>query len=190
MSSKGAPQSVTVLLEQWRAGDAKAMESLIPIIYSQLRYIAAQYLRAERAGHTLQPTALVNEAYLRLVEQDQVSATGRTHFMAIAANVMRQVLVDHARARKAAKRDGGQRIELTESDHPAQSTNADLVAVHDALERLAEFDPRLGRLVELRFFGGLSIEETAMALDLSAATVKRDWTLAKAWLSCELRGTH
>lgn len=186
MSSNGAPRSVTALLDRWRAGDAHAVDLLIPLIYSELRRIAEQYLRVERAGHTLQPTALVNEAYLRLIDQEQGSAVSRTHFIGIAANLMRQVLVDHARARKAAKRDGGQRIELTESGHPAQSMDVDLVAVDTALERLAEFDPALGRLVEMRFFGGLSIEETAMALDVSPATVKREWATAKAWLSREL----
>jgi len=186
MSSKGAPQSVTVLLDRWRAGDTHAVDALVPLIYSELKRIAEQYLRMERAGHTLQPTALVNEAYLRLTDQERGAAVNRAHFIGISANLMRQVLVDHARARNAAKRDGGQRVALSESDHPAQSVDVDLVAVDAALERLAEFDARLARLVEMRFFGGLSIEETAAALDVSPATVKREWATAKAWLNREL----
>jgi RNA polymerase sigma factor (TIGR02999 family) len=186
MSSKEAPETVTDLLRRWQAGNLQALDSLVPLIYSELKRIAAQYLRKEREGHTLQPTALVNEAYLRLADQVQGSAANRTHFIGIAANLMRQVLVDHARTRRAAKRDGGQRVELAEHEHPIAVTDIDLITLDEALARLAQFDSRLAQLVEMRFFGGLSIDETAAALDMSPATVKREWATARAWLNREL----
>jgi len=157
-----------------------------------LRRIAAGYLRRERDGHTLQPTALVNEAYMRLVDQRDVTWQNRAHFLGIAAQVMRRILVDHARARLTAKRGGGVApITLAGAAHGgAQETDdVDLLALHDALERLAALDPEQARLVELRYFGGLTIEETAEALGVSPATVKREWALARAWLRRELSGS-
>jgi RNA polymerase sigma factor (TIGR02999 family) len=179
-------QPVTLLLSRWRSGDAAALEALIPFVYDELRRIARAHLRREREGHTLQSTALVNEAYLRLVGQEGGQLENRAHFLSVAAHLMRQILVDHARAHQAAKRDGGRRVELEEAEHPLQTTNVDVVALDEALVKLAEFDPDLCRLVEMRFLGGLSIEETAQAMGISPATVKREWATARAWLTREL----
>jgi RNA polymerase sigma factor (TIGR02999 family) len=180
-------QPVTGLLAQWRAGDVKALENLIPLVYGELHRIAHHYLRGERCGHTLQSTALVNEAYLRLVSQEPGQIENRAHFLGIAAHLMRQILVDYARARGAAKRDGGQRVELPEdAAHPAVVSDVDLISLDAALERLAQLDPDQARVVEMRYFGGLSIEDTATALGVSAATVKREWSTARTWLSREL----
>lgn len=184
--SSDAPQQVTGLLAQWRAGDTAALESLIPLVYSELRRIAHGCLRGERPGHTLQSTALVNEAYLRLVSQEPGQINNRAHFVRVAAHLMRQILVDYARAQRAAKRDGGRRVELDESLQPLQLADVDVVALDDALSALAQLDSDQARIVEMRFFGGLSIEDTATALGVSPATVKREWTTARAWLSREL----
>jgi RNA polymerase sigma factor (TIGR02999 family) len=184
--SADAPQQVTGLLAQWRAGDPAALESLIPLVYGELRRIAHGYLRGERPGHTLQSTALVNEVYLRLVSQEPGQINNRAHFVRVAAHLMRQILVDYARAQRAAKRDGGHRVELDESLQPLQLADVDVIALDDALSALAQLDPDQARIVEMRFFGGLSIEDTATALGVSPATVKREWRTARMWLSREL----
>ena len=172
--------------QKWTGGDAAALEALIPLLYNELHRLAHSYLRGEKQGHTLQSTALVNEAYLRLVSQIPGRIDSRAHFLGVAAHLMRQILVDHARAQRAAKRDGGQRVELVEALHPLQDENIDLVALDEALENLAKLDPDQCRIVEMRFFGGLSVEETATAMGVSAATVKREWATARVWLSREL----
>jgi RNA polymerase sigma factor (TIGR02999 family) len=174
---------VTQLLQAWSAGQQEALEQLLPLIYDELRRLAAAYLRRERADHTLQPTALVHEAFLRLIEQREVNWQNRTHFFGIAAQAMRRILVDHARAQQAAKRgEGATKLALDEALGVAQEREVDLIALDDALNDLAALDPRKSRLVELRFFGGLSMEETAAALGVSLATAGREWQLAKAWL--------
>lgn len=184
--SADAPHQVTSLLAQWRAGDAAALESLIPLVYGELHRIAHGYLRGERKGHTLQSTALVNEAYLRLVRQEPGEINNRAHFVRVAAHLMRQILVDYARAQRAAKRDGGRRVDLDESLQPLHLADVDLVALDEALSALARLDPRQSQIVEMRFFGGLSVEDTASTLGVSPATVKREWATARAWLSREL----
>jgi RNA polymerase sigma factor (TIGR02999 family) len=185
--SADAPQQVTGLLAQWRAGDPAALESLIPLVYGELRRIAHGYLRGERPGHTLQSTALVNEAYLRLVSQEPGQIDNRAHFVRVAAHLMRQILVDYARAQRAAKRDGGRRVELDESLLPLQLPNVDVIALDEALNGLARLDEQQAQIVELRFFGGLSVGDTATSLGVSPATVKREWATARAWLSRELQ---
>ena len=179
-------QRITQLLGEVHAGKASSTDELVPLLYSELRRLASSYLRREPAGHTLQPTALVNEAYLKLIEQRDARWDGRTHFIGIAARVMRQVLVDHARRNHALRR-GGSKPNLTLDDAIAYSQEqpGDLLAIDHLLSRLAELDPRQSRVVELRIFGGLSVEETASALDISPATVKREWAMAKAWLTRE-----
>ena len=185
-----APSDVTALLVAWSNGEHSAAEQLIPAVYAELYRQAARAMRREGAGHTLQATALVHEAYLRLVDQQHVEWRNRAHFFGIAAQVMRRVLVDHARARLAAKRGGElQRITLGTAFDVADAGgdgDTDVLALHEALERLATLDPEQARLVELRYFGGLTIEETAGALGVSPATVKREWALARAWLRREL----
>ncbi|MCI0419278.1 MAG: sigma-70 family RNA polymerase sigma factor [Acidobacteria bacterium] len=185
-SSKG----VTRLLIDWSSGDQQALIKLMPLVYGELRRLANHYFRSERPDHTLQPTALVHEAYLRLVDQTSIRWQNRAHFFGIAANLMRQILVNHALSHRAAKR-GGTAVKLTLDDAVGVSKeqDLDLAALDQALTRLATFDSRQGRIVELRFFGGLSIEETAEILRISPATVKREWTMAKAWLHCELTKT-
>ena len=164
-------------------GDDGALGELLPLVYAELRRLAAGYLRRERPGHTLQPTALVNEAYLRLVDQTQVRWQNRAHFLGVAAQMMRRILVDHARGQRAEKRGGEiQKLSLDENIDVSGERAADLVALDEALKRLAELDPQKSRIVELRFFGGLSVEETAEVLGVSAPTVKRQWRMAKAWL--------
>jgi RNA polymerase sigma factor (TIGR02999 family) len=179
---------VTALLLSWSGGERSAADRLIPVVYDELRRQAARAMRREGREHTLQTTALVHEAYMRLVDQRRVEWRNRAHFFGIAAEVMRRVLIDHARARLAAKRGGGgMRITLGDaSGIAAPDVDADVLALHEALDRLAGFDPDQARLVELRYFGGLTIEETAEALGVSAATVKREWVLARAWLRREL----
>ena len=177
---------VTQLLIEWQQGDERAMEALMPLLYDELRAIAEGYLRRERPGHTLQPTALVHEAFLKLVDQREASWQNRAHFIGVAAQAMRRILVDHARRRRAAKRDGGRSITLDEQVAIAPAGVVDVEWVDEALQRLARLDERQARIVELRFFGGLNVEETAEALGISPATVKRDWVLAKAWLQREL----
>jgi RNA polymerase sigma-70 factor (ECF subfamily) len=180
---------VTELLLAWGQGEKDAAERLIPLVYDDLRARAALVLRSERPGHTLTPTALVNEAYLRLVDHRLPPLEGRKHFYAIAARVMRQVLVDHARSRRAAKRNGGRAaLPLDEAPQVAIEREDDIVALDDALAALAGVDPEKARLVELRYFTGLTIEETAEMLGVSSATVKREWALARAWLHREISG--
>lgn len=181
---------VTQLLLSWRAGDPGATDRLLPAIYDELHRQAERAMRRENEAHTLQATALVNEAYLRLVDQRQVEWKNRAHFFGIAAQVMRRILVDHARSRLADKRGAGaKRITLDDANVGAaeeQAGDVDLLDLHDALERLAAMDPTQGRVVELRYFSGLNIEETAEALGISPATVKREWAVARAWLRREL----
>lgn len=177
------PTDVTQLLLDWNSGNKAALEKLMPAVYKELRRIAARYLRGERSGHTLQPTALVHEAYIRLIDRSQVSWQNRAHFLGTAAQLMRHILVDHARARNAAKRGGGEyRLSLDEALVAFGPPDIDLIALDDALEELAALDPQQGRVIELRFFGGLSVEETAVVLGVSPTTVRRDWTTAKLWL--------
>jgi RNA polymerase sigma factor (TIGR02999 family) len=178
---------VTQLLIQWSNGDKAALDKLMPLIYAELRQLARHYMKSERSGHTLQTTALVNEAYLRLINRKQVHWQNRSHFFAIAAQLMRSILVDHARSHAYAKRGGGARkIALDDAMVVSQQRATEVVALDDALKRLAEIDPQQSRIVELRFFGGLTIEETAEVLRLSPATIKREWGTAKAWLYHEL----
>jgi RNA polymerase sigma factor (TIGR02999 family) len=179
-------ETVSKLLANWRAGDEEALRSVIPLVYDELRKIAHRHLHKERPGHTLQSTALVHEAYLRLEKQNGVRFENREHFLAICAQLMRQILVEYARGRKALKRDGGCRLTL--DDNLAFKTRSvDMVALDDALSELAKLDEQQSRIVELRFFGGLSIEETAQALTLSPATVKRHWTTARLWLHQQMK---
>lgn len=182
------PGHITQLLERWGGGDRSALDELTRLVDAELRQVAAAYLRRERPGHTLQTTALVNEAYLRLVGQRHGRWQGRKHFYGIAARLMRQVLVEHARRHGAEKR-GGRRAAVTlgQAEEVVGAPEVDVIAVHEALERLAAFDPQQARIVELRFFGGLSIEEAAEALGVGHATVEREWGLARAWLRKELR---
>lgn len=178
---------VTQLLLAWGNGDQAALDRLLPLVYAELRRLAGHYLAGERRGHTLQATALVNEAYLRLVDSGARQWQNRAHFFGVAARMMRQVLVDHARARNYLKRGGGaQQVTFDEGIIVSDERMAEIVALDDALSALAKLDERKSRIVELRFFGGLSIEETAEALHVSPGTVMRDWTLAKAWLRREM----
>jgi RNA polymerase sigma factor (TIGR02999 family) len=187
--SMNPPGQVTELLVAWRRGDESAAERLIPLVYDELRARAAGALRRERRGHTLTPTALVHEAYLRLVDGQPPDVESRKHFLAIAAKVMRRVLVDHARARNAAKRNQGKEaLSLDEALTIGDGRSPALLKLDDALQALAAFDPAKARLVELRYFAGLTIEETADILDTSPATVKREWALARAWLHREVKG--
>lgn len=182
-----SPQDITQLLHDWERGDQDALARLMPVVYRELRKLASGYLRGERTGHTLQPTALIHEAYLRLVDQKLPAWQNRAHFYGVAAQLMRQILVEHARARVAAKRGGGgERIELEEIVGLPVARAVELVALDDALNSLAGFDQRKARVIELRFFGGLTEEETAQALGISVATVRRDLRLAEAWLRREL----
>lgn len=190
MSNQRTPastsESITQLLLKWSDGDGSAREKLMPLVYNELRQLARKYLRRERANHTLQPTALVNEAYLRLVDQQSVRWENRAQFFGLAAKLMRNILVDHARSHEAAKRGGPHySISVSELD-VSKDSEVDLVALHEALERLAARDDQKCRIVELRFFGGLTIKETAEVLDISHATVERDWKMARAWLRREL----
>ncbi len=185
MESKAG--EVTQLLVQLRAGHRDAEAQLIPLVYNELRRLAAHYLRAERPDHTLQPTALVHEAYIRLTRLQEVDWQSRTHFFATAATVMRRILVDHARAHRADKREGfREAVSLEEALLVSPARSAQLIALDEALDRLAKLDARRSKIVELRFFGGLGEEETAQVLGVSARTVKRDWRVAKAWLYNEL----
>ena len=176
------PTDVTMLLNAWSDGSQDALDELMPLVYQELRKLARSYLRAERPEHTLQPTALVNEAYLRLVDQRNVRWQNRRHFFGIAAQLMRRILVDHARKRQSEKRGGGEALVPFEEAKGVPVKARDLVALDDALKDFATIDPRSAKIVELRQFGGLSIDETADVLEISPATVKRDWTVAKAWL--------
>jgi RNA polymerase sigma factor (TIGR02999 family) len=179
---------ITRLLAEWSNGDRQALEKLTPLVYDELRRLAGRYLRQERSGHTLQSTALVHEAYMKLVGQNNVQWQNRAHFFGIAAQMIRRILVDYARARKADKRGAGaEKLSLDEAIALPGGQDLDLVALDDALEGLAKIDARQSRLVELRFFAGLTIEETAEVMQMSLATAKRDWVAAKAWLSREVR---
>jgi RNA polymerase sigma factor (TIGR02999 family) len=183
MAAEPEDRNVTALLVEWRGGNEAALERLIPVVYEELRRVASARLRRERSAHTLQTTALVNEAYLRLVGLDRMALQNRTHFFAMAARLMREILVDHARRKNGAKRGGGVTVlRLDEVVAGAENVVIDLLALDEALTDLATFDDRLCRVVELRYFAGLSIAETAEALDVSPATIERDWTIAKAWL--------
>lgn len=177
---------ITPLLLRWSEGDESALSQLLPVVYQELRKLAQSYLRRERADHTLQPTALINEAYLRLVRQDFPAWQSRRHFFGVAAQLMRQILVEHARARSAGKRDGGRRFSFDEALTFSEERASELVALDDALVALAQFDERKVRIIELRYFGGLSLEETAEALNLSPSTVNYETRLARAWLRREM----
>jgi RNA polymerase sigma-70 factor, ECF subfamily len=184
-----SPGEVTALLLAWGAGDCEALQKLIPLVYGDLRRRAAGYLRKERVGHTLQPTALVNEAYLKLVDQTRVKWENRAHFLAVASRAMREVLVDYARRHRAARRGSGEtRVALNEGSAATPPRSLDLLALDVALDRLAALDERQSKLVELRVFSGLTIDETAEALGISAATVSREWKHAEAWLHREMSG--
>jgi RNA polymerase sigma-70 factor, ECF subfamily len=183
------PHQVTQLLVRWREGDRRALDELMPLVYEELHRLAAHYMRGERPGHTLQTSALVNEAYLRLAGNEDIQWQDRAHFFAIAAQAMRRILVDHARRRGGQKRGGdAHKVALDEALLVSAERAAEVVALDDALARLAEIAPRKSQLVELRFFGGLDIEETAEVLQVSPGTVMRDWTFAKAWLRREMTG--
>lgn len=187
MNAAAPNPAVTHLLVRWTEGDKQALEDLLPLVYDELRRLARRYLQQERPGHTLQSTALVHEAYLRLVDQN-VSWQNRAHFFGIAAQMMRRILVDHARSRSAAKRgDGACKVTLDEGLLALAERNLDVVALDEALTMLSKIDPQQGKIVELRFFAGLSIEDTSEVLHISPATVKRDWAMAKAWLHREMR---
>ena len=182
-----SPQGITQLLERWSQGDEEALDQLMPLVYDELHRLAGAYLRRERREHTLQPTALVNEAYLKLVRQRTIRWQNRAQFFGVAAQLMRRILVDHARANYAAKR-GGDRVNVSLKNIGAFGAQgeADVLALHDVLNRLEEIDPDQSRIVELRFFGGLTIEETAEVMQVSHSTVEREWKIAKAWLKREL----
>ena len=183
------PGEVTRLLHELSAGREGAIDDLFPLVYDELHRIAASHMRREGEAHTLQPTALVHEAYLKLVGQARAQWDGRTHFLCVASSAMRRILVDHARARLSHKRGAElHRVDINDVLERAAATDADLLDVHEALERLAAFDQRAARVVELRFFGGLTVEEAASALDVSRRTVEGEWTHAKAWLRHELGG--
>ena len=186
-----APPDVTHLLLQWSGGDRSASDQLMAAVYAELHAQAARAMGRETPEHTLQATALVNEAYLRLIDQRRVEWRNRAHFFGVAAQLMRRILVDHARGRDAAKRGGGVRQITLDRANPASDaapdeSGVDVLVLHEALERLAAIDPRQARVVELRYFGGMNIEDTAEALDLSPATIKREWAVARAWLRREL----
>lgn len=181
--------NITHLLKEWSDGDRQALDKLTPLVYEELRRQAARYLRRERPGHTLQTTALIHEAYLRLIDAKDVDWQSRAHFFAVAANLMRRILVDHARRRDADRRGGSQiRLTLDEALTVTKEPDVDLLAIDEALDRLAAIDLQQARVVELRFFSGLTVEETAAALGVSPKTVKRDWSVARAWLRREIGG--
>ena len=182
-----SPKEISRLLVAWSDGDESALAALAPLVHEELRRLAHRYMRGERAGHTLQTTALVNEAYLRLIDWKNVRWQNRAHFFAVSAQLMRRILVDFARSRGYHKRGGGVRaVALDEAAVVADDRGAEMVALDEALDALAELDARQARVVELRYFGGLSVEETAEVLKVSPATVRRDWSLARAWLHREL----
>jgi RNA polymerase sigma factor (TIGR02999 family) len=183
----GTSYPVTELLTRWSGGDTSARDALVPLVYNELRRIARRCLSGQHSGHTLQPTALVHEAYLRLVRYDSIDWRNRAHFFALAAQIMRQILVDHARKQTATKRGGNAvTVVVDEASVAAKQTSLDLLALDDALKQLASLDPRQSQIVELRFFGGLSIEETAQAVNISPATTKREWATARLWLLNEM----
>jgi RNA polymerase sigma factor (TIGR02999 family) len=182
-----SPATITQLLVRWRDGDEAALDELAPQVYSELRRLAKYYLRQERPDHTLQASDLVHEAYLRLADEQVINWQNRAHFFGIAAVRMRHILVEHARGRQAAKRGGGEyQLSLSAADRQAEDRDVNLLALDDALQRLEKLDPQKTRIVELRYFGGMTIEETAEVLKLSPATIKRDWSMARAWLRSEI----
>lgn len=185
-----SPEGVTQLLERWSEGDEEALGQLMPLVYNELHRLAGAYLRRERREHTLQPTALINETYLKLIDQRHPNWKNRAQFFGVAAQLMRRILVDHARRHHASKR-GGDRLNVSLRNVGAfgNQPDADLLTLHDALDQLAKIDPEQSRLVELRFFGGLTIEETAEVMEVSHATVEREWKIAKAWLKREFTKT-
>ena len=184
----GGASEITRLLDEWRAGDASALDRLVPRIYGELRTLARKAMRRERDAHTLQPTALIHETYLRLTGKEVPQFQNRSHFLGVAANLMRQILVDNARARRSAKRGaGGTRIPLSQAPEGAWQETVDVLALHEALGRLDQIDPRKARIIELHYFGGLTVDEVAEASDLSPRSVARDLRLAKAWLSQHMR---
>ena len=180
-------QTVSELLAKWQGGDEEALRALLPMVYSELRRLAHHFLQQERPGHTLQSTALVHEVYLKLMKDGTVTFENRAHFFAVTAQVMRQILVDYARSRRAIKRSFGHKVTWDDAITWVRNKTPDLIALDDALSELSKLDPQQGRVVELRFFGGLSIEETAHVLTISPATVKRDWRTARAWLHREMK---
>jgi RNA polymerase sigma factor (TIGR02999 family) len=180
-------ESVSELLAKWQGGDEEALRTLLPLVYKELRRLAHHCLQQERSGHILQSTALVHEAYLRLTKKGPARFENRAHFMAISAQLMRQILVDYARTRRAAKRDAGHRVMWDDAVTWAASRSPDLIALDDALNDLAKLDPQQSRIVELRFFGGLSIEETSNVMAVSPTTVKREWRCARAWLHRQMK---
>ena len=185
--SRTQPQDVTQLLLAWSRGDRAALDHLIPLVSTELHRLAHHYMRRERAGHTLQTTALVNEAYVRLVDASRVEWRDRTHFFAVSANLMRRILVDFARKRRYQKRGGNAvMINLDDDDIPSPQPAPDIVALDAALEAMAAFDPRAASIVELRFFGGLTVDETAEVVGVSPRTIKREWSAAKVWLLGEM----
>lgn len=187
MKQRDSSNQVTELLGRWRGGDREALDALMPLVYTELRRIAHHYLQNERPGHTLQSTALVHEAYVRLTDQDFPQWQNRAHFFAVAAQLMRQILVDYARSHRAAKRGGSVcRVTLDEAGDVPQPLDVDVVALDEALTNLAKMDEQQSRVVELKFFAGLSIEDTSEVLGISSSTVKRDWITARAWLYREL----
>jgi RNA polymerase sigma-70 factor, ECF subfamily len=190
MMESSRPHDVTALLIEWRQGDTGALERLVPLVYAELRKVAGAQLRRERAGHSLQATALVHEVYLRLVNVNRMTLESRAHFMAVAARLMRQILVDHARRRLTGKRGGRATMVSLDGVSPAVNpvgpTNIDVLALDEALGELASFDAQQCRIVEMRFFAGLTIDEAAHALGISTATVEREWAVAKAWLYQQL----
>lgn len=184
-----APHEITKLLKDWSGGDSTALDRLITLVYDELHRLAHRHMRHERVGHLLQTSALINEAYVRLVDQPELNLENRAHFFGVAARLMRQILVDEARKRNSAKRGGGAiQVSLTEATSVAHEQAANVVALDDALKSLERIDVRQGQIVELRFFGGLSIDETAEVLKVSPGTVMRDWTFARAWLRNEMSG--
>lgn len=186
----GPSEQVTSLLLRWRGGDKAALDALMPLVYDELRRLARHYLQRERADHTLQSTALVHEAYARLIGQNSPDWQNRAHFFGVAAQLMRQILVDYARSHRAAKRGGSVcKLPLDDADSHASKADIDVIALDDALQSLAKLDPQQSRVVELRFFAGLSIEDTSEVLGLSPSTVKRDWNTARVWLYRELDRT-
>jgi RNA polymerase sigma factor (TIGR02999 family) len=184
-----APRDLTQLLVQWRNGDRGALDEMTPVVYDELRRLARHFLAAERSDHTLQPTALVHEAYLRLIDQHKVDWRNRAHFLAMAATMMRRILINHAQAHKAAKREGSvEMVQLDEAFGVHTDPRIDILHLNTTLERLSELDEQQGKVVELRYFGGLTVEETAEVLGVSPATVKREWSTARLWLMQQMEG--
>lgn len=191
MRRSSSTHEVTLLLRAWSEGNEESLDRLAPLVYHELHRIAGRLMARERPNHTLQPTALINEAYLRLVDSEQAGWKDRAHFFALCARAMRRILVDHARSRGSAKRGGGEILmPLKEALVSGQARDRNLLELDDALKQLAELDPRKSQVVELRFFGGLNVEETAEALNISPETVQRDWKMARLWLYRELSGEN